>query len=390
MKRRQIGSLNVPAMGLGCMGMTLAYHRADPAQATATIHHALEVGENFFDTADMYASGRNETLLGKALAGRRDKAIIATKFGIVTWPALGLPRGLNGRPERAQRCLDASLKRLGTDHVDLFYLHRVDPKVPVEETVGAMAELVKAGKAREIGVSEAGADDLRKAHATHPIAALQSEWSLFSRDIESTSVPVARELGIAIVAYAPLGRGMLTGSAEATTKLGPLDYRRFLPRWRGTNLELNLAQVSTVRGLAAQLGVTPGQLALAWVLARGDDVIPIPGTSKPHRLDENLASIDVVIPDEILAKLDALAAAGARYCLRARWAPDTRLEQPEPVSDRTVERRPVTNRPQVGGFQDCNRHIPEVGGRMSRPPAPPERTQHETRGPGFPGPLDQM
>lgn len=327
MKYRNLGSLRVAPLGLGCMGMSTAYHRADRAEAIATIRHALDVGINLLDTAEMYGRGDNESLVGEALKGRRDEAVVATKFGIRTVPVVGLPRGLDGRPEMVRRSLDGSLRRLGLDHIDLYYLHRVDPLVPVQETVGAMTEAVTAGKVRELGISEATAADLRAAHAVHPLAALQSEWSVFSRQLEDHEVPAARELEIGIVPYSPLGRGMLTGTAEATTKLGLLDYRRLLPRWRKSNLEHNLAQVAVVRELAAGLGATPAQLALAWLLARGEDVVPIPGTSKRHRLDDNVAAAELTVPDEVLEQLNALSAAGDRY-------PGGRAERGVPTSRR--------------------------------------------------------
>lgn len=309
---RRIGGLDVSAIGLGCMGMSMAYHGADQAGSIATIHHALDIGLNLFDTADMYGAGRNEQLVGRALKGRRDHAVIATKFGFRTIPP-GIPVGLSGRPEYARRCLNNSLRRLGVDHIDLYYLHRPDPRVPIEETVGAMAEAVAAGTVRELGLSEVTAEQLRRAHAVHPIAALQSEWSLFSRDLETEVLPAARELGVAIVPYSPLGRGMLTGSAEGTTRLGFLDFRRFLPRWRKANLAHNLGLVDQIRSIADDLGATPAQVALAWVLHRGPDVVPIPGTTKIRHLESNLAALSLSLPDDARDALNGLRPAGARY-----------------------------------------------------------------------------
>lgn len=307
-----IGSLTVPRMGLGCMGMTLAYGRRDPADGIATIHRALDRGVTLLDTADMYANGRNEQLVGRALAGRRDQAVVATKTGILTLPVLGLPHGLNGRPEHIRARAEQSLKNLRTDRIDLYYLHRVDPKVPIEESVGAMAELVQRGLVREIGLSEASGEDLRRAHATHPIAALETEWSILSRDLEDDALPVARELGVTIVPYSPISRGMLSGDAAAM-KPGLLDYRRFLPRWSPQNREHNAGIVERIREIAAAHDATPAQVAIAWVLARGEDVVPIPGTSRPRRIDENLGAFDVRLTDDDLAVLDSLRAAGDRY-----------------------------------------------------------------------------
>jgi aryl-alcohol dehydrogenase-like predicted oxidoreductase len=308
----RIGSLIVPRMGLGCMGMTMAYGRRDPEQGAATIRRALDRGITLLDTADMYADGRNEKLVGRTMAGRRDEAVLATKVGFLTVPGIGLPRGLSGRPEHIRSRAERSLKNLGTDRIDLYYLHRVDPKVPIEESVGAMAELVERGLVREIGLSEAGAEDLRRAHATHPIAALETEWSILTRDIESEALPVARELGITVVPYSPISRGMLSGDAAAMTP-GLLDFRRFLPRWSPKNREHNAQLVEQIRSIADAHRATPAQIALAWVLARGEDVIPIPGTSKPHRIDENLGAFDVDLTAEDLGVLDCLTAAGARY-----------------------------------------------------------------------------
>lgn len=300
-------------MGLGCMGMSLAYKGApDPADGVATIHHALDRGVRMLDTADMYGNGGNEQIVGRAIAGRRDEVVLATKCGITTWPVVGLPRGTNGRSEYIRRSAEDSLRRLGTDVIDLFYLHRIDPRVPIEESVGALADLVERGLVREIGLSEVGAEDLRKAHATHPIAAIEMEWSIVSRELEADVVPVARELGIGIVCYSPIGRGMLSGDAAAMTP-GLLDFRRFLPRWSRKNRPHNTRLVERVREIADAHGATPAQVALAWLLARGDDVVPIPGTSKPGRIDENLGAFDVELTADDLTVLDGLTAAGARY-----------------------------------------------------------------------------
>lgn len=311
--RRRLGDLEVSALGLGCMGMSTVYGRVDRADAIATVRHALDRGVTLLDTADFYGAGGNERLVGQALRGRRDEAVVATKFGIVPVPVVGLPRGVRAHPDRVRPCAEASLRRLGIDVIDLYYLHRVDPTVPIEDTVGAMADLVGAGLVRHLGLSEASAADLRRAHAVHPIAALESEWSIFSRELEDDALPVARELGVGIVPYSPLGRGMLTGAPEATRKLGLLDYRRLLPRWRGANLDANLRLVGRIRALAGDLGATPAQVALAWLLGRGNDVVPIPGTKRPARIDENLGALDVVLPPEVVAELETMVAAGDRY-----------------------------------------------------------------------------
>lgn len=295
-------------IGLGCMGLTTAYGRPDPGQARQTLAAAVDAGVTFFDTADMYGNGANERLVGEGLRPHRDRVQIATKCGITTWPGIGLPRGVDARPDRVRRCADASLRRLGIDVIDLYYLHRPDPKVPIEETMGAFADLVGAGKVLAVGLSECDAATIRRAHAVVPIAALQTEWSLFERRIEHGPLQAAREVGAAVVPYAPLGRGMLTGDPRATTNLRLLDFRRLLPRWRRANLERHLAAVDRVRQVAARHDATPGQVALAWLLAQGDDVLPIPGTSKPHRLRENLAAADLVLTPDDRAELDAIAA----------------------------------------------------------------------------------
>ena len=266
------------------------------------------------DTADMYGvGGGSEKLLAHVLTDRRDEVVLAAKFGIIADPATGLPTGvIDGSPAYVRRAVEASLTRLGVDHIDLYYLHRVDPKVPIEDTVGAMAELVRAGKVRELGISEANAETLRRAAAIHPIAALQSEWSIFSRDIENSDIPAAREIGATIVPYSPLGRGLLTGSAAAA-RPGAGDFRSTLPRWSSENLSHNLALVEEVRAVAAEVDATPGQVALAWLLAQGDDVVPIPGTKRMAYLDENLGALSVVLNEQQLARLGSLRAAGQRY-----------------------------------------------------------------------------
>jgi aryl-alcohol dehydrogenase-like predicted oxidoreductase len=313
---RSLGSrrLKVSALGLGCMTMTDVYGPGAGASAVATIDRALEVGVFFLDTADTYADGANERLVGRALTGRRDRVCLATKFGFV------FPDGgghLNGRPEYVKAACEASLRRLGTDHIDLYYLHRVDPEVPVEETVGAMARLVAEGKVLHLGLSEVDAGTLRRANAVHPISALETEWSLWTRDIEAEILPAARELGVGIVPYSPLGRGFLTGQITSLADLAPDDWRRSNPRFSGENFDRNLRLVEAVRAIAAEKGVTPGQLALAWLLAQGDDVVPIPGTKRRSRLEENAAAAAVSLTQEEQARIDALAplgvAAGDRY-----------------------------------------------------------------------------
>jgi aryl-alcohol dehydrogenase-like predicted oxidoreductase len=317
MQKRKLGSLEVSALGLGCMGMSEFYGDADEAESIATIHHALDRGVTFFDTADMYGVGHNEELVGRALRGRRDRAVIATKFGIVRSRENPAIRGICGRPDYVQSACEASLRRLGVDAIDLYYQHRVDPDVPIEETVGAMAALVKQGKVRFLGLSEASADTIRRAHAVHPITALQSELSLWTRDVELEILPTCRELGVGFVAYSPLGRGFLTGAIASTSELAPNDFRRMSPRFADGNIDKNLALVAHVRELAAQKNSTPAQIALAWVLAKGNDVVPIPGTKKRARLDDNVGAATLSLTPEDLATLDAAfppgAAAGTRY-----------------------------------------------------------------------------
>lgn len=310
--------LAVSALGLGCMGMSEFYGTGDEQQGIDTIHRALDLGVTFLDTADMYGPFTNEQLVGKAIAGRRDEVQLATKFGNERKPD-GTRVGINGRPEYVRAACDASLQRLGVDHIDLYYQHRVDQSVPIQETVGAMADLVAAGKVRHLGLSEASAANIRKAHATHPITALQTEYSLFTRDLEDEILPVIRELGIGLVPYSPLGRGILTGAITGSGSLEENDSRRtaYFPRFAGENLDTNLALVAKVREIAEQKGCTPGQLALAWVLAQGDDVAPIPGTKRIPYLEENVGAVSVVLSDDDLEELETAvprdAVAGERY-----------------------------------------------------------------------------
>jgi aryl-alcohol dehydrogenase-like predicted oxidoreductase len=303
-------------MGLGCMGMSEFYGTADESEAVATIHRALDLGVTFLDTADMYGPFTNEQLVGQAIAGRRDQVQLATKFGNERLPD-GSRVGVNGSPEYVRKACDASLQRLGVDHIDLYYQHRVDKTVPIEDTVGAMAELVQAGKVRHLGLSEASADTIRRAHAVHPVTALQTEYSLFTRHVEDEILPTLRELGIALVPYSPLGRGILTGAITSTDSLDPTDFRRHNPRYQGEALENNLSLVEKVREIASEKGVTPGQLALAWVLAQGDDIVPIPGTKRVRYLEENVAAAGVRLDDRDLGALEAAvprdAVAGERY-----------------------------------------------------------------------------
>ena len=318
MDQRRLGrqGLSVSAVGLGCMGMSDFYGPSDEAEAVATIHRAIEEGVTFLDTADMYGPFKNEELVGRAIRERRDRVVVATKFGNER-RADGSFVGINGKPEYVRRACDASLRRLGIDVIDLYYQHRVDPTVPIEDTVGAMAELVRAGKVRYLGLSEAAPATLRRAHAVHPISALQTEYSLWSRDPEEEILPAVRALGIGFVAYSPLGRGFLTGRFRSPDDLPEGDWRRQNPRFQGENFRKNLALVDRIRELAAAKRVTASQLALAWVLARGDDVVPIPGTRHRARVEENAAAAAVRLSPEELAQLDAMAprgaAAGARY-----------------------------------------------------------------------------
>jgi aryl-alcohol dehydrogenase-like predicted oxidoreductase len=305
-----LGQLEVGPQGLGCMGMSQSYGVGDETESTATIHRALELGVTLLDTADVYGAGANEELVGRAIADRRDQVVLATKFGFV-----GGPGGvIRGDAEYVRQACDASLRRLGVDHIDLYYQHRVDPAVPIEETVGAMASLVEEGKVRHLGLSEAGADTIRRAHAVHPITALQSEWSLWTRDIEPEVAPTCFELGIGIVPFSPLGRGFLTGQVTLDG-LAADDMRRNLPRFEQANFDRNLAIVGAVRSLAEERGVTPGQLALAWVQHRGEHVVPIPGTKRRKYLEENVAAAALELTADDLAAIDAAvpAAAGGRY-----------------------------------------------------------------------------
>lgn len=319
MKHRSLGrqALDVSEMGLGCMGMSEFYGPGNDAESVATIHRALDLGITFLDTADMYGPFTNEQLVGRAVRDRRDHVVVATKFANVRNDQ-GAHLGIRGDAEYVHQACDASLERLGIDHIDLYYQHRVDLKVPIEETVGAMGELVKAGKVRHIGLSEAAPDTIRRAHATHPITALQTEYSLWTRDIEENGVlNTVRELGIGFVAYSPLGRGFLTGEIKTFDDLAANDFRRRNPRLQGENFQRNLDLVREVEQLAAAKGVLPAQLALAWVLSRGDDIVPIPGTKRVKYLEQNVGAADVTLSADDLARLDAVfpvgAASGMRY-----------------------------------------------------------------------------
>lgn len=316
MESRTLGSLTVSALGLGCMGMSEFYGRGDERESVATIHAFLDAGGTLLDTADMYGPFTNEKLVGGAIAGRRDDVVLATKFGNERRED-GSWVGINGKPEYVRAACDASLQRLGVDHIDLYYQHRVDKTVPIEETVGAMAELVQAGKVKHLGLSEASADTVRRAHAVHPITALQTEYSLWEREPETKIFPGLAELGIGFVPYSPLGRGFLTGQLRSEEDFAEDDFRRHSPRFQGENFTRNLELVDRVTELAREKGCTPAQLALAWLLAQGEHIVPIPGTKKRERLQENLGAVDVELSASDLARLDELApagvAAGARY-----------------------------------------------------------------------------
>ena len=317
MQRRRLGTLEVSALGLGCMGMSEFYGPTDETEAIATIHRSLELGITLLDTADVYGPFTNEELVGRAIRDRRDRVVLATKCGIVRDPVKRTMRAINGRPEYIREACEASLRRLGVDHVDLYQLHRMDPNVPIEESVGAMADLVRAGKTRAIGLSEVGPNTLRRAFAVHPVASLQSEYSLLTREVETAVLPACRELGVGFLAYSPLGRGLLSGRFRSRADFGPDDYRQFSPRFAEGAFEANLDLALRAAKVAERKGCTPAQLALAWLLAKGDHILPIFGTRQPAHLDENAGSAPVKLDRGIVERLDALinqqSVAGPRY-----------------------------------------------------------------------------
>ena len=310
MHKRMLGGLEVSALGLGCMGMSEVYGPADDTESIGVIHRAVEIGVSFLDTADVYGQGHNEELVGRAIADRRDQVVLATKFGIRRVVFGGVVE-VDGSPEYVRAAIDRSLARLGVDTIDLYYLHRRDPEVPIEDTVGAMAELVAAGKVRHLGLSEVSADTLRKAHAVHPITALQSEFSLFNRDLAGSVLPVAQELGIGVVPYSPVGRGLLTGDLDTMRNLPDDDFRRGLPQFQGENLSRNIALAERVHGLAKTLGVTPVQVALAWLLAQDEHIVPIPGTKRVRYLEENAGAAAVTLTADQLAEITSAVPTGA-------------------------------------------------------------------------------